>query len=195
MIKFYFVRHGQTVSNIYHKLQGWSDTPLTSLGILQGKEAQQRLLTTPFIAAYSSPSKRALQTARYICEDRSLDIISLNGLKELSFGSMEGKEEDINGLETSVERILFDWQKYGGENIDDVTSRVRNTLYELVTKHKYENGNILCVAHGFSILAAIRAVDKDIFDDCLKNDNFIGNCAISIIEWNSGKFYVRSINQ
>lgn len=31
-ITVYFVRHGQTYLNRYHRVQGWSDAPLTSQG-------------------------------------------------------------------------------------------------------------------------------------------------------------------
>ena len=37
MLNLYFVRHGETLSNVWKTLQGWSDTPLTNLGIKQGK--------------------------------------------------------------------------------------------------------------------------------------------------------------
>lgn len=33
-INVYFVRHGQTYLNLYHRMQGWSDSPLTERGWL-----------------------------------------------------------------------------------------------------------------------------------------------------------------
>lgn len=33
MKTIYVVRHGQTYMNLYTKMQGWSDTPLTQKGI------------------------------------------------------------------------------------------------------------------------------------------------------------------
>ena len=158
-------------------------------------QLHQRLLTTPFLAVYSSPSKRAFQTASYVCQDRNLNIQCLDGLKELHFGTMEGQSEDIENANTSVQRILYNWHEFGGETISDVTRRIKETLEKLVEKHKLENGNILCVSHGFSILAAIRAVDMNTFDTCLLNDNFIKNCAITIIEWEDGIFTIKMINQ
>lgn len=32
-INVYFVRHGQTYLNLYHRMQGWSDSPLTEKGL------------------------------------------------------------------------------------------------------------------------------------------------------------------
>ena len=31
-VRFRFVRHGQTVYNTEHRMQGWSDSPMTPLG-------------------------------------------------------------------------------------------------------------------------------------------------------------------
>ena len=33
----YLMRHGQTLFNLQHKIQGWCDSPLTELGIKQAK--------------------------------------------------------------------------------------------------------------------------------------------------------------
>ena len=35
----YLMRHGQTLFNLQHKIQGWCDAPLTQLGIEQAKIA------------------------------------------------------------------------------------------------------------------------------------------------------------
>lgn len=42
MIKIYMIRHGQTKSNVWNIMQGWSDTPLTEKGITQGRELAKR---------------------------------------------------------------------------------------------------------------------------------------------------------
>lgn len=195
MLRFYFIRHGQTLSNIRHTLQGWSDTPLTSLGVQQGKQTCERLQTIPFLAVYSSPSTRAYETAKNIVGDRKLEIIKCDGLKEMNFGSMEGQPEHFAGCSTSQERICYHWQTFGGENIKDVTKRIKQTMDELVSKHHGQNGNILCVSHGFSILAAIRAVDEQAFQQCLSTKTSIKNCSGAIICWDKEKFSIESINE
>ena len=35
------MRHGQTLFNLQHKIQGWCDAPLTQLGIKQAKIASE----------------------------------------------------------------------------------------------------------------------------------------------------------
>ena len=40
----YLMRHGQTLFNMQHKIQGWCDAPLTQLGIEQAKIAGKYFL-------------------------------------------------------------------------------------------------------------------------------------------------------
>ncbi|HIW71949.1 MAG TPA: histidine phosphatase family protein [Candidatus Levilactobacillus faecigallinarum] len=65
-ITLYVVRHGQTYFNIYNKLQGWSNSPLTEAGIADAQQAGDRLSSVQFAAAYCSDTTRAEQTARTI---------------------------------------------------------------------------------------------------------------------------------
>ncbi len=37
----YLMRHGQTLFNLQHKIQGWCDAPLTPLGIKQAQMAKE----------------------------------------------------------------------------------------------------------------------------------------------------------
>ena len=39
----YLMRHGQTLFNLQHKIQGWCDAPLTPLGIKQAQMAKNTL--------------------------------------------------------------------------------------------------------------------------------------------------------
>lgn len=37
----YLMRHGQTLFNLQHKIQGWCDSPLTELGIKQAESCRK----------------------------------------------------------------------------------------------------------------------------------------------------------
>ena len=110
---FYFVRHGETLSNIWHTLQGWSDTPLTEKGIAQGKALGRGLANTPFEKIYSSTSERAYDTACYIRGKRNMEITMCRGLKEMNFGTFETKANTFAGCETYLQRIQFPWKAAG----------------------------------------------------------------------------------
>lgn len=47
MTKLYLMRHGQTYFNIWHKIQGWCDSPLTPEGIKQAQNAGKILQRSP----------------------------------------------------------------------------------------------------------------------------------------------------
>lgn len=193
MLTFYFIRHGETLSNVWKYMQGWSDTPLTENGIAQGKQVADTLKDIPFLAVYTSTSERAYDTACFINAYHHLPIRMCKGLKEMNFGSLEAHPEHIIGGPPSY-KMNYDWHPFGGETIDDLTKRVKKTLEDIVDAHKTENGNILCVSHSIAILAAIRFIDKTVYDSRMKHEEYIDNCSITTITWNNGIFSIHNIN-
>ncbi|MCW3777714.1 histidine phosphatase family protein [Levilactobacillus namurensis] len=93
-IELYLVRHGQTYLNKYHRMQGWSDSPLTAQGIADADRVGQRLAKIPFAAAYASDMLRAQTTAQHIlAANDTLDVADLQtapALREENFGFFEG---------------------------------------------------------------------------------------------------------
>ena len=82
MLKLYVVRHGETLFNKKHLIQGCCDSPLTSEGVQQAEHLHQKLINTPFTACYVSPMNRAIQTATQIIQDRDIPIFINENLKE-----------------------------------------------------------------------------------------------------------------
>lgn len=194
MLKLYFIRHGETLSNTWHTLQGWSDTPLTANGIMQGKALGRGLADITFLKAYTSTSERAYDTACYALGKRNLKPIMCRGLKEMNFGALETKPNSFPGCETYIERVTYDWASVGGETIDDLTNRMAHTLHEIITLNKDQHGNIMCVSHGLSILAAIRVVNESLYETLLQEEIRFGNCCVTVISFENGKFKVEDVN-
>lgn len=93
----YFVRHGQTVLNKYHRIQGWIDAALTDKGVKDVQLAGQRLAHIPFTKAYTSDSDRAQKTAAYILAANSGTVkkaIVNPAFREENFGYFEGNDEN-----------------------------------------------------------------------------------------------------
>lgn len=193
MLKIYFIRHGETLSNVWNYIQGWSDTPLTAKGIAQGKQVAERLKDVHFTALYTSTSERAYDTACLINTYHHLPIQMCKGLKEMNFGTFEAHPEHVVGG-TPAYRMNYNWNLFGGENIDDLTKRMGNTLQELVQKHEGETGNILCVSHSIAILATIRFIDPSVYDNRMKNEEYIDNCSLTTIAWDGHVFTIDKIN-
>ncbi len=74
-LNLYVVRHGQTYFNIYNKLQGWSNSPLTQKGIDGAVATGKRLADVHFEAAYCSDTTRAMDTAKLILKENNASAV------------------------------------------------------------------------------------------------------------------------
>jgi len=90
----YLVRHGITHSNREKVYAGWSEEELVEQGIAQtdrlGKELQRRGI----LAIYTSPIRRALQTAQILNKYIKEELIVESDLTEMKMGPWEGLSED-----------------------------------------------------------------------------------------------------
>jgi probable phosphoglycerate mutase len=88
---FYFLRHGETETNVQHLVAGSIDTALTATGRQQALEAARVLANEPITAVYSSPLRRARETATPIAERLRLSVIVVPELAERAWGVLEGQ--------------------------------------------------------------------------------------------------------
>ncbi|GAA2967316.1 histidine phosphatase family protein [Lentilactobacillus parakefiri] len=94
-ISLYFVRHGQTYLNKYHRIQGIIDSPLTDKGIADAVAAGKRLSQIKFDAAYSSDTSRAIKTGELILKENPSTLeepVPTGAFRELNFGYYEGED-------------------------------------------------------------------------------------------------------
>lgn len=90
------IRHGSTKLNGESgddKMRGWLDIPLSNEGKKEAFDTAERLKQLPIRSnnLYSSPLKRALQTATPISSETGSTIIPTNSLKDWNIGEFEGK--------------------------------------------------------------------------------------------------------
>lgn len=88
---FCFLRHGETEFNARGLIAGSHETELTDLGHAQARSAAAALATTPISAIYSSPMKRALDTAAPVARSLGLPITIIDDIAERDWGSLEGR--------------------------------------------------------------------------------------------------------
>ena len=86
---FYFVRHGETVSNLSGTIAGWP-MPLTARGRLQAQAAAAQLTSAGVTAIYSSALARARDTADFIAHALDLPVTVIPELAERNWGELEG---------------------------------------------------------------------------------------------------------
>ena len=107
---FYIVRHGQTLFNVKELIQGWSDSPLTPLGVHQAQLMAEKISPIEFILGVSSTSERARDTLLTITQER-FPVLFYKDLKEVGFGSLEGGDR-----RPLLESSRRDYTPWGGEN-------------------------------------------------------------------------------
>lgn len=90
----YLVRHGITVSNKKNVYMGRSDEGLDEEGIKQANELGMRLKGKGISKIYTSPMKRALQTAEILNSYLSTIVFIEKDLGEMELGGWEGMPEE-----------------------------------------------------------------------------------------------------
>lgn len=148
-MKLYIARHGLTDWNKEMRAQGRKDLPLNAEGRAQAEELRNKIKDIEFTAVYSSPLKRAAETAEIAVGD-CYEIIYDDRLLERSFGDFEGKvvkswSELVDGV--NIDDITLEEISGGVEPVRSMLARVDNFLSYL-KKHYDDNATILIVGHG-----------------------------------------------
>lgn len=85
----YLVRHGQSEANAINRYG--MNTKLTQKGKEQAKELAKILKNVHFDAVFSSPLIRAMETVKTIADERKLEILTKEALRERYEGIVDGK--------------------------------------------------------------------------------------------------------
>jgi broad specificity phosphatase PhoE len=146
-----FVRHGETQHNKDHRIMGQRiDDVLDHSGIRQAGEILAKLPKDRTMI-FSSPLKRALQTADIISHHLNIPVKITDLLKERDFGALSGKTwEQINAQENEDmqqrdENLEYDYKRFGGESVAQVKLRLNRFLDEV--KARYHNEKPIVVTH------------------------------------------------
>src|SRR5690625_5212360 len=84
------VRHGETNWNSLGILQGSTDIPLNSKGVLQANECRKLLKNYDWDVMITSPLKRAKETAKIINKDLNSPLVEMKEFLERHYGDAEG---------------------------------------------------------------------------------------------------------
>jgi len=87
-MKLYIVRHGETVWNRHHKVQGVADIPLAENGILLAEKTGEALKNVSFDLCITSPLVRARKTAELILAKQAHKVPVKEDIRirEINFG-------------------------------------------------------------------------------------------------------------
>ena len=174
MVRFYIVRHGQTLLNSLDRAQGWADSPLTEAGKQMAADIGQKLKGIDFDAVYTSDMLRAVQTAELILEaggEGGVPIEKDARLREWCLGCMEAENNavfiknvsdwlggvssfaELNQRLPDVADVIYEHDTTGmAEPFQTIEERLKATFVDIVQRHGMEeNTNILIVTHAFAI--------------------------------------------
>jgi len=196
MVQLILVRHGETESSRMGTYCGWTDVGLNDEGIKQAYRVQEKLGYLKIDAFFSSPLKRALQTASIINECFNMEITCCDSLKERSFGVWEDLSYRHISEKFPEELELWqkDWVNYcmkDGESAIDAHNRTVGFINNLIDNN--DNGTFLIVTH----LGCIRSIAAHLLGMGIEGQwRFrVDNGSITRIEINDEKFaYLTALN-
>ncbi len=157
-----FIRHGKTNWNADGIFQGQSNNSSIKLLAESEKEITEKFQDMKFNIVISSPLPRCLQTAKILIGDTNCEIEIYEGLKEIKFGSLEGKR--FNEL-NDEEKELYDTyknnpQKFSrfpqGESVSDLETRVLNAFSDICKQYGAMEGKKICVVTHAGPIGALK---------------------------------------
>ncbi len=165
--RLYLVRHGESEWNLERRIQGNSaSNALSETGKKQAALLGAEFERLEFASVYCSDVERAVETARIaLGEDRKIEF--LKGLREISFGSWEGKLiEEVKEESPGMIEEWFDSPSSvsidDGENLSSFRERIVQTFDRIISESG--EGNILAICHGgviCSYLTYVLGMDLD----------------------------------
>lgn len=185
------IRHGQIRQHKEKIFLGKIDEPLSEEGRTQAKEAGKELLALEkegfdIKNIYTSPLKRAKETAEIIaetCNEFVESVTEMKDISEMSLGSWDGKyiseikkkypkEYELRGRNIFAFKI-----GNGSENFYDVQYRVVNAVKEVLRKDS--SRDIAIVAHK----GVLRALENNLRGKSVEDPwKEMKNCQIRVID-------------
>lgn len=154
IMEIFIVRHGETEWNKLGKLQGNTDILLSEKGIELAIKTGENLKEVHFDKIYSSPLKRAYETACLIRGDRDMEIKKDDRIKELCFGDLEGQA--IKDMKDNKESAFYHFFErphlyipdHKGEALEDLIKRGTDFMKNEIEPNKDCWERVMIVAHG-----------------------------------------------
>ena len=192
-MEIYIIRHGQTVWNKERKLQGSTDIELTEEGRKMASLTGQGMKGITFDKVFSSPLKRAYETAQLIHAESNVVIEIDERIREVSFGEYEGLNVDemLNNEACGFYHFFDKPELYRaaehGETLEDVILRGKEFIEDKILPLEGKAQRVMIVAHGAMNKALLAAMLGRELKDFWKG-NLQKNLGASIVDLTAGEF-------
>lgn len=201
------VRHGESRWNTANKFTGWVDVPLSDNGVREAIVLSKGLRKLSFDVVFTSHLERAHETVLVILSDqhytgifvherehkgmryafkpreREIFVHTTWKLNERHYGLLQGMDKGMAAQEYGKDKVFF-WRRSftgrppGGESLADVYKRVMPYFKKKILPKVKKNKNVLVVAHGNTLRAIIKHIDK------------ISNKKIALLELKPGQPFI-----
>lgn len=187
-MKIYMIRHGETDWNTIKRLQGRSDIELNAKGRRLAELTAEALWAVDFSRIYTSPLKRAKETAMIIRRDREIPVHEEPRIIEMCFGIYEGLcsgKENYTIPDPNFSHFFTQPDQYippeGAESIEELCERTTEFLQELVSNQDMKEDTVLISTHGAAMMGLLSSVhNRGIAGFWGKGVH--KNCAVTILE-------------
>ena len=171
------VRHGETDWNRERRFQGHADMPLNDTGRRQARELADALRDEGLTAVYTSPLRRASETAGIVADRLGLEAEELEALREIDVGDWQGLT--VDEVKTRFpERVDVAWRSGwpNGETHEQLSARVLPALLDLEQRHP--DARVLGVTHAGPIRVALAAAAGLSQEESRSRIGPLENCAV-----------------
>ena len=182
----FIVRHGENLANLTREFSYKAiDYSLNDTGRRQAALTAAYFQDQRIDAIYSSPLKRASETAAIIAQPLHLPVTVLEQFREVNVGSLEGQSSpDHWAFHDHIFEgwLVHDRQEAGfpdGETLAQLIARMRNGLRAVLAGR--DGQRVVVVAHGGILVASIRALCPAVTLADMEPLH-VANCAITELE-------------
>ncbi len=168
--RVWLIRHGKPCSESRGRCYGKLDLGLSTEGRKQVRGVADRLSGEPIRTIYSSPRRRALDSAAIFAERLRVPITPEERFREIDFGDFEGRL--YGNIAQEYPEIYRQWMEHptetqfpNGESFVQMQARVIQAAHEIYARHRGET--IVIVSHGgvnrILLAAALGVSNTNIF--------------------------------
>jgi probable phosphoglycerate mutase len=181
--RLYLIRHAENPANLTKQLScRLVDYSLTPKGVLQAQQTAEYFQDKTINAIYTSPLKRAMETAAIIAQPLGLQPIVIEEFRELNVGELEGQPvtRELWAYHDSIIEAWFDGKPEicfpGGEDYFGLWGRMRRGVEQALAGRI--NQNIIVVGHGGMFTFTLKDFCRDIDLNWLRRVRN-HNCAVT----------------
>lgn len=195
MEKIILIRHGETDWNREQIFRGRMDVALNDVGLAQAEAVRESLKDVEIHRIYSSPLKRAFETAGALGKNRGLAVEIEEGFIDIDFGKWQGLSHQK--VKDEYESLYATWLAEPhevvfpeGESLKDVGKRSMEALGKVIKNHPGET--LAIISHRVLnkvLLCGILGLHLSRFW-YIKQDT----CAINRFEYKDGHYYLTLLN-